>query len=204
MTSDHEARRPQDRRERRRGEQTGAAGRSTRLAGVPFILVLLAILGLGMAAVLVLNTSIQQQESTLEDLRAQAQASGYHQDLLQGEVDQLGTTNVLAAKAANLGMVPNPNPVIIQMPAGQIHGTPQAAVGTELPGIAVPSSVPSASSQISIVAGPTTTASSTPTGSATTGSASPADSGTPPAAPSTAVASTSASETPTASATESR
>lgn len=186
-----------------RREVAGAAPRRrARLAGIPFIFVLLVILGLGMAAVLVLNTSIQQQESTLEELRAQAQASAYRQDLLQGQVNQLGTTNVLAAKAANLGMVPNPNPAILQLPAGEIHGTPQAAVGTELPGVAVPSAVPSPTSQISINTGAPSTA-TTPTPSAATSAApaSPAPGATPTAAP--APVQSSAAETAEPSATES-
>lgn len=174
--------------DRRSGSRGPAAPHRTTLAGIPFALLLLVILGLGMAAILIVNTSIQQQESTLEDLRASAQAAGYHQDLLQGEVDQLGTTTVLAAKAANLGMVPNPNPVIIQMPSGQVHGTPTPATGTEMPGVAVASAVPSPSSEISIVASgePATTQptaesgaapSSTPTSSASAGAMSTAPAG---------------------------
>lgn len=174
-----------------------ASGR-TRLAGIPFVLLLMVILGLGMTAVLVLNTSIQQQESSLEDLRASAQAAGYRQDLLQGQVDQLGTTDVLAAKAANLGMVPNPAPVIVQMPSGQIHGTPQAAVGTEIPGVAVPSAVPSPTSDISIVASADATTPTSPSATASPSvTATPSAPATPAASAAPSAQTSQATETPT-------
>ncbi|MFT8395685.1 hypothetical protein, partial [Propionibacterium sp.] len=124
-------------------------------AGIPFIAVLLTILGLGMAGILILNTSIQQQENQLEGLQSQAQAAGYRQALLQGQVDQLSTTDVLAAQAANLGMVPNTNPVIIEMPSGQVVGSPPPAPARALPGVGRPQQVAYPPPDLCIIPEPT-------------------------------------------------
>lgn len=113
-----------------------------RISGVPFALALVTLLAVGMVAVLLFNTRIQDQQRQLDDLQASAQRLDYHEAALEQSVDQLGTTGTLGSKAANLGMVPNPNPLVIQMPDGSLHGKPQAAVGTEMPGI-VPSVSPS-------------------------------------------------------------
>ncbi|MCT2979804.1 hypothetical protein [Propionibacterium freudenreichii] len=126
-------------------EKAGAAtsGRR-RISGIPFILALVMLLGVGMVGVLLFNTRIQDQQRQLDELQASAQRLDYHEAALEQSVDQLGTTDTLGAKAANLGMVPNPNPLVIQMPQGSVNGKPQAADGTAMPGIAVPSTISSA------------------------------------------------------------
>lgn len=133
---------------------------SSSLDRVPFAILLVIIMSLGLALVLALNTKIQEQQAQLETLQTQAQNLEYREAALQGEVDQLSTTNVLAALAANLGMIPNPYPVVIQMPEGSVYGTPQAAAGSEFTSVAVPSEVntnPGASGTLNISVTPSPT-----------------------------------------------
>jgi len=111
----------------------GHGGR--RLSNGAFVLLLIGLLGIGLGLVLVLSTQIQQQQAELEELQDQAEQASYHEAALQGEVNELSTTNSLARMAAALGMVPNTNPLIIQMPDGTSHGTPAAMDGTEMPGV---------------------------------------------------------------------
>ncbi len=144
-----------------------------RVSGIPFILSLVLVLSIGMVGVLLFNTRIQDQQRQLDDLQASAQSLQNHEAALEQSVDNEGTTNTLGAKAANLGMVPNPNPVIIRMPDGSVYGTPRAAESNEIPGISVPSQITSAT--------PTyrpSSASPTPSGSATSSAATPSPSST--------------------------
>lgn len=112
----------------------GHGGR--RLSNGAFVLSLILLLGVGLGGVLVLSTKIQEQQTQLESLQDQAEQVSYHEAALQGQVDQLSTTNSLAGMAAALGMVPNTNPLIIVMPDGTAHGTPAPVTGTEMPGVA--------------------------------------------------------------------
>lgn len=114
----------------------GHGGR--RLSNGAFVLVLIGMLGIGLGGVVVLSTQIQDQQTQLEQLQNQAEQASHHEAALQGEVKRLSTTNSLASMAAALGMVPNTNPLIVQMPDGASHGTPVPMEGTEMPGVAVP------------------------------------------------------------------
>ena len=114
----------------------GHGGR--RLSNGAFVLVLIGMLGIGLGGVVVLSTQIQDQQTQLEQLQNQAEQASHHEAALQGEVERLSTTNSLASMAAALGMVPNTNPLIVQMPDGASHGTPVPMEGTEMPGVAVP------------------------------------------------------------------
>ncbi|RLP11181.1 hypothetical protein [Propionibacterium australiense] len=118
----------------------GHGGR--RLSNGAFGLSLILLLVIGLGTVLVLSTQIQQQQTELEELQDQAKLASYHEAALQGEVNELSTTNSLARMAAALGMVPNTNPLIIQMPEGTSHGTPAAMDGSEMPGVVPAESAP--------------------------------------------------------------
>ncbi|WP_316670657.1 hypothetical protein [uncultured Propionibacterium sp.] len=143
----------------------GHGGR--RLSNGAFVLSLLLLLGLGLGGVLVLSTRIQEQQTQLEKLQDQAEQASYHEAALQGEVQKLSATNSLARMAAVLGMVPNTNPLIIQMPGGASYGTPDPMDGTEMPGVAVaPAESSSASPTAGGAAGPSSASSSSAPGTA--------------------------------------
>ncbi len=104
-----------------------------RLNRVPFILVLALVLGIGMAGLLVLNTTIQDQSVRLRNLQIEAQILGYREANLQSQVNQLRSSAELAQRASALGMRPNPHPAFLEVPSGRVLGTPYAVTGNEIP-----------------------------------------------------------------------
>lgn len=104
-----------------------------RVGRLPFLIVLLSTLGLGLVGVLVLNTTIQGRASELRTLQRQADSLSHEQAALTTEVQLLRSTTTLEQRALALGMRPNPHPAFITLPDGRILGTPTAVTGAELP-----------------------------------------------------------------------
>jgi hypothetical protein len=112
-------------------------GVPTRLAGFPFIVVLMAVFGLGMAGLLMLNTTLQNQAFQHRALKRQATVLAYDQATLQQQIDQLSTPSELARQASALGMRPNPAPAFLVIPGGKIIGEPKRVKGNEVPDLIV-------------------------------------------------------------------
>lgn len=104
-------------------------------SNVPFIALVASILVFGMGGAIMLNTVIEQQSRELNVLQRQATSLSNQEAKLTADANILRSPRVLAAKAADLGMVPNPHPVYVQLPEGKILGKPVPVAGTELPGM---------------------------------------------------------------------
>ena len=104
-----------------------------RVGRLPFLIVLLATLGLGLVGVLVLNTTIQGRSTELRTLQRQAASLSHEKAALTTEVQQLRSMTALEQRAYTLGMRPNPHPAFILLPEGRILGTPTAVTGAEFP-----------------------------------------------------------------------
>jgi hypothetical protein len=109
----------------------------SRLARLPFVLVLIAFFGLGMAGLLMLNTTLQNQAFQLRTLNRQATALAYDQAALQVQIDQLSAPAELARQASALGMRPNPRPAFLVLPSGKVAGKPKKVSGGEVPDLIV-------------------------------------------------------------------
>jgi hypothetical protein len=109
----------------------------SRLARLPFVLVLIAFFGLGMAGLLMLNTTLQNQAFQLRTLNRQATALAYDQAALQVQIDQLSAPAELARQASALGMRPNPHPAFLVLPSGKVAGKPKKVSGGEVPDLIV-------------------------------------------------------------------
>lgn len=129
--------RPRGRRtDQHPGPRTGAADRGserTRLGRVPFVLVLMAIFGLGMAGLLALNTTLQGQAFQATALHKQANQLTYQQASLERRVDDLRSIDSLAARAFALGLRPDPHPGFIQEPSGKVLHKATTVTGNEVP-----------------------------------------------------------------------
>ena len=114
-------------------------GRSERLARAPFLLALMLILGLGMAGLLALNTALQGQAFEASRLNQQANRLTYQQAALEKQVNDLRSTQNLAARASQLGMRPNPDPGFVRLSDGKRLGAAKARSvgGNELPQLTV-------------------------------------------------------------------
>jgi hypothetical protein len=108
-----------------------------RLARFPFILVLIGVFALGMAGLLLLNTTLQNQTFQARRLDREATALAYQQAALESQLDQLGGAAELARRASALGMRPNTEPAFLVLPGGKVIGKPRRVSGAEAPDLVV-------------------------------------------------------------------
>lgn len=113
--------------------------RRTRLARVPFLIVLVVVFGLGMTGLLMLNTTLQNQAFQARDLDRRATELAYAQGELEAQIDQLGAPQELARRASSLGMRANPEPAFLVAPTGKVIGEPKVVTGSEIPSLIVKS-----------------------------------------------------------------
>jgi len=110
----------------------GGAG-TARLGRVPFVLALIVILGVGMAGLLALNTSLQGQAFQARSLSQKANQLTYQEASLRTQVSELRSSDNLAARAFKLGMRPDPNPGFIELGSGKVVGKAKTVTGHEVP-----------------------------------------------------------------------
>ena len=108
-----------------------------RLARMPFIAVLIALFGLGMTGLLMLNTTLQNQAFQASTLHRQASELAYSQADLERQLDQLAAPQELARRASAAGLRPNPYPAFLVMPKGKVLGHPRRVSGAEVPALIV-------------------------------------------------------------------
>jgi hypothetical protein len=122
----------------RRGAELRPVGRpAPRLSRAPFLLVLIGVFGLGMAGLLMLNTTLQNQAFSSRALDRQAIQLAYTQADLESQIDVLSAPPELARRASALGMRPNPYPALLELPSGEIVGDPQPVTGNEVPSMII-------------------------------------------------------------------
>nr|WP_294690971.1 hypothetical protein [uncultured Friedmanniella sp.] len=123
---------------KRSGAELRAVDRPpARLSRAPFLLVLIGVFGLGMAGLLMLNTTLQNQAFSSRALNRQATELAYTQAALENQIDVLSAPPELARRASALGMRPNPYPVFLELPSGKVVGEPRPVSGTEVPSMVV-------------------------------------------------------------------
>lgn len=104
-----------------------------RLARFPFLLVLIGVFGLGMAGLLMLNTTLQNQAFDARTLNRQATELAYVQADLENQLTVLAAPQELARRASAMGMRTNPYPALVELPSGKVIGTPKKVQGSEMP-----------------------------------------------------------------------
>ena len=110
---------------------------AARLARFPFLLVLIGIFGIGMAGLLMLNTTLQGQAFQSRTLNRQAAELAYAQADLENQLDALAAPQELARRASALGMRTNPYPAFLVLPSGKVIGKPTPVQGDEVPAFIV-------------------------------------------------------------------
>lgn len=108
-----------------------------RLARIPFLLVLIALFGLGMTGLLMLNTTLQSQAFEVSNLSRQDSELTYTQGDLDSKLYQLAAPQELARRASAYGMRPNPYPAFLVLPKGRVLGRPRRVTGNEVPVLVV-------------------------------------------------------------------
>ncbi len=111
---------------------------------VPFILVFVVLLAVGMFGLLMLTTKLQDQAFELSNLKREATELSYREASLEVEVDKARSPQSLAALASALGMRPNEHAVYVQLPSGKIIGKPVAVKDSDGSSIVITSAEESA------------------------------------------------------------
>ena len=119
----------------RRPSLHSVLARQQRMAKVPFMLVLALVMALGMIGLLVLTTALGNQAFAVQDRQREANELGYRLSDLDAQVNQARSAANLAIRAQELGMKPNPYPVLLRLPDGAVVGDPQQVTGGEVPSV---------------------------------------------------------------------
>ncbi|MGB3302952.1 MAG: hypothetical protein WBA98_09685 [Gordonia sp. (in: high G+C Gram-positive bacteria)] len=130
------AQRALDRRTRREGGGSKLPITGRRIAGMPIVVPILALVLGALALTLFLTTKAAQDSYAIDALRSENQELQARHDALKADVDAGDQAPALAAAAARQGMVPAANAAeIIVGPDGKarLRGTPAAATGKALP-----------------------------------------------------------------------
>lgn len=137
-------------------------GFAGRRSVIPFAILILGLLAIGLVILLLLNTAMDRGAFQLQAAQKQQSQLTDQQQELQLRLAGLSAPGALASQAAALGMVPNPRPVFINPGSGAVLGVPTAA-----PTTAAPKPSPSASPTPSTSASASTSASPSPSASGT-------------------------------------
>lgn len=97
-------------------------------ARLPFALLIMVLLAIGLIGLLLLNSAVNQGSFQLSRLTAETTRLTDEEQALQQEVDEWAEPSALAERARELGMVPGGNPVFLD-PDGRIRGDPSMAAG---------------------------------------------------------------------------
>lgn len=153
-------------------------GFAGRRSAIPFALLVLGVLTVGLVVLLMLNTAMDGNSVRIQQAQQkQASLTDSEQQLAQ-QLAGLSAPSSLASQAAAQGLVPNPQPAFLNPTTGAVLGTASPAPTPS------PTPTPTPTASASSTATPTSSASSsasasgTPTGTAGT-SASPSTSGSP-------------------------
>ena len=107
------------------GRATRPRARSPRM---PFILLLVGLLGGALVCLLVISTTLAQGAFRITNLQEQNANLARQEQTLTNEVAQAGNPAVIAAEAKQLGMRPNPYLGFIDLKTGKIvTGKPSSA-----------------------------------------------------------------------------
>ena len=104
-----------------------------RISTVPFVLVIAVVLAVGMVALLVLTTALQDQAFGVQRKQREANALAIRVSSLQAAVADARSVQSLAVAAQHLGMRPNPYQAQLRLPDGAVIGKPKVVLGGEVP-----------------------------------------------------------------------
>ena len=111
------------------GQSRPTGGRPrVRSPRMPFILLLVGLLGGALVCLLVISTTLAQGAFRITNLQEQNANLARQEQTLTNEVAQAGSPAVIAAEAKQLGMRPNPHLGFIDLKTGKIvTGKPSSA-----------------------------------------------------------------------------
>ena len=134
-------------------------GFAGRRSAIPFALLILGVLAIGLVGLLMLNTAMDGNSVKMEQAQQQQAALTDREQQLSQQLAGLSAPSSLASEAAALGLVPNPQPAFINPTTGAVLGTPSPAPTPSPTPTPTPTSTPTPSGSASATASGTATAS---------------------------------------------
>jgi len=95
---------------------------------IPFVLLVVTVLSVGLIGLLLLNTALQRGAYQATDLRATSAELALQQERLGGQVAALQQPQNLAQRAVRMGMVRGDNPAFLYLETGKVVGVAAPAV----------------------------------------------------------------------------
>ncbi|MFF3090940.1 hypothetical protein ACFVRB_38715 [Streptomyces nojiriensis] len=116
-------------------------------ARMPFVLLVVALLGGGLISLLLLNSALNEGSFQLSKLRKETTALTDEEQALQRDVDAYSAPDALQRRAHELGLVPGGSPVFIGSD-GKVAGSPAVAEAppSPTPSPSAPAAPPTGSS----------------------------------------------------------
>lgn len=93
----------------------------------------LVLLATGLVGLLLLNVNLEHGAYVLERLQTRQQQLQEQQQALQEQLNSLQAPGNLAARAAKLGMVPDPGVAFVRAGSGKVLGVPSPVVASPSP-----------------------------------------------------------------------
>ena len=100
----------------------------TTAGRIPFVVVVITVISLGLVGLIFMSTVLQGQSFELSKLEKEADSLRTQQDSLRHDLDRQKSPAGLAAAAVGYGMVPNGNPVFLRLSDGKVIGKPVPAL----------------------------------------------------------------------------
>ena len=132
-----------------------------RRSAIPFALLVLSVLAIGLVGLLMLNTAMDNNSVRMAKAQQQQANLTDREQQLSQQLAGLSEPSTLASEAAGLGLVPNPQPAFLNPTTGTVLGSPSPAP-TPSP---IPTPSPTGTPSPSVT--PSASSSGTPTGTAT-------------------------------------
>ena len=110
---------------------------ASRAPRVPFVILVVMVLGGGLIGLLLLNTALQRGAYEISDLRTRSAGLAAQQQTLEIQVADLRQPHRVAEAALGLGMVRNDSPAFMDLATGRVTGAAQPAVAANVPVLGV-------------------------------------------------------------------
>ena len=143
-------------------------GFAGRRSAIPFAVLVLFVLAVGLVVLLMLNTAMDNNSVRIQQAQQQQAALTDREQQLSQQLAGLSAPSALASEAAALGLVPNPQPAFLNPTTGAVLGSPSPAPTPSPTPTPTPTATPSASASVTASSTPSSTASGAASAAAVT------------------------------------
>ncbi|MFE3457271.1 hypothetical protein ACFXKD_06970 [Nocardiopsis aegyptia] len=100
--------------------ESGGGGRAPR---IPFVLLVLCLLGGALVGLLVLRSVVAEEAFAITSLQAENRELSYEEQQLRESVAHLETSERIASEAEEMGMEPGEGPLFLDLDEGRVSGS---------------------------------------------------------------------------------